>query len=81
MTNLIKGNASSLKSFVTLLSDIYGDDNRSVLEVAMDQATPTRISKAWVHHRVEEVIGQLSTVLDDDQIDDMVQAFKRKGLI
>ena len=66
---------------MSLLDDIYGDDNRSVLEVALDQATPNRISRAWVRHRIEEVIGQLSTVLDDDQIEDMVQAFKRKGLI
>ena len=47
---------------MSLLDDIYGDDNRSVLEVALDQATPNRISRAWVRHRVEEVIGQLSTV-------------------
>ena len=61
--------------------DQFGDDPRSILEVALEQATPNRISRAWVRHRVEEVIGQLSTVLDDDQIDDMVQAFKRKGLL
>ena len=61
--------------------DQFGDDPRPILEVAMDQATPNRISKAWVRHRVEEVIGQLSTVLDDDQIEDMVEAFTRKGLI
>jgi hypothetical protein len=61
--------------------DQFGDDPRPILEVALEQATPNRISKAWVRHRVEEVIGQLSTVLDDDQIEDMVQAFKRKGLI
>ena len=61
--------------------DQFGDDSRPILEVAMDQATHNRISKAWVPHRVEEVIGQLSTVLDDDQIEDMVQAFTRKGLI
>jgi len=66
---------------MSLLDDTYGDDSRSVLDVALDQATPNRISKAWVRHRIEEVIGQLSTVLDDNQIDDMVQAFKRKGLI
>lgn len=66
---------------MSLLDDIYGDDSRTVLEVALDQATPNRISRAWVRHRVEEVIGQLSTLLDDDQIEDMVQAFKRKGLI
>ena len=66
---------------MSLLDDIYGDDSRSVLDVALDQATPNRISRAWVRHRVEEVIGQLSTVLDDDQIDDMVQAFTRKGLL
>ena len=36
--------------------------------------------RAWVRHRIEEVIGQLSTVLDEDQIDDTVQAFKRKRL-
>ena len=35
----------------------------------------------WLRQRVEEVIGQLSTVLDDDQIEDTVQAFKRKGLL
>ena len=61
--------------------DQFGDDPRPILEVASEQATPNRISKAWVRHRIEEVIGQLSTVLDDGQIEDMVQAFKRKGLI
>ena len=64
-----------------IVLDQFGDDRRPILEVAMDQATPNRISKAWVRHRIEEVIGQLSTVLDDDQIEDMVQAFTRKGLI
>jgi len=66
---------------MSLLDDIYGDDSRTVLQIALDQATPNRISRAWVRHRVEEVIGQLSTVLDDGQIEDMVQAFTRKGLI
>ena len=61
--------------------DQFGDDPRPILEVALEQATPNRISKAWVRHRIEEVIGQLSTVLTDDQIEDMLQAFKRKGLI
>ncbi|MDC0277625.1 hypothetical protein OAK87_01475 [bacterium] len=61
--------------------DQFGDDPRPILEVALEQATPNRISKAWVRHRIEEVIGQISTVLDDDQIEDMVQGFKRKGLI
>ena len=65
---------------MSLLDDIYGDDSRTVLQIALDQATPNRISRAWVRHRVEEVIGQLSTVLDDGQIEDMVQAFTRKGL-
>ena len=66
---------------MSLLDDICGDDSRTVLEVALDQATPNRISRAWVRHRIEEVIGQLSTVLDDDQNEDMVQALKRKGLL
>ena len=61
--------------------DQFGDDPRPIPEAALEQATPNRISKAWVRHRIEEVIGQLSTVLDDGQIEDMVQAFKRKGLI
>lgn len=61
--------------------DQFGDDPRPILEVALEQATPNRISKAWVRHRIEEVIGQISTVLDDGQIEDMVQAFKRKGLM
>ena len=63
-----------------IVLDQFGDDRRPILEVAMDQATPNRISKR-VRHRIEEVIGQLSTVLDDDQIEDMVQAFTRKGLL
>ena len=61
--------------------DQFGDDPRPILEVALEQATPNRISKAWVRHRIEEVIGQLSTVLGNGQIEDMVQAFTRKGLI
>ena len=52
--------------------DQFGDDPRPILEVALEQATANRISKAWVRHRIEEVIGQLSTVLDDGQIEDMV---------
>ena len=60
--------------------DQFGDDPRPILDVALEQATPNRISKAWVRHHIEEVIGQLSTVLDDSQIEDMVQAFTRKGL-
>jgi len=62
------------------LSEHWSDEQLNDV-VAMDQATPTRISKVWVRHRVEEVIGQLSTMLDDDQVEDMVQAFKPKGLI
>ena len=61
--------------------DQFGDDPRPILDVALEQATPNRISKAWVRHRIEEVIGQLSTVLGNGQIEDMVQAFTRKGLI
>ena len=66
---------------VSLLDDIYGDDNRSVLDVALDQATPNRISRAWVRHRVEEVIGQLSTVLDDEQLKAVLKVFKGNGLL
>ena len=66
---------------MSLLDDIYGDDNRSVLEVALDQATPNRISRAWVRHRVEEVIGQLSTVLDDEQLEAVVKVFKGNELL
>ena len=82
----ITGNESQACSRPKQLSgvsvlDQFDDDPRPILEVALEQATPNRISKAWVRHRIEEVIGQLSTVLDDGQIEDMVQAFKRKGLI
>ena len=47
-------NTHSLLSYaavMSLLDDIYGDDNRSVLDVALDQATPNRISVAWVRPR------------------------------
>ena len=60
--------------------DQFGDDPRPIHEVALEQAMPNRISKAWVRHRIEEVIGQLSTMLNDEQIEDIVQAFTRKGL-
>ena len=66
---------------MSLLDDIYGDDSRTVLEVALDQATPNQISKAWVSHRVEEVIGQLSTVLADEQLEDVVKVFKGNDLL
>ena len=66
---------------VSLLDDIYGDDNRSILDVALDQATPNRISRAWVRHRIEEVIGQLSTVLADEQLEDVVKVFKGNDLL
>ena len=59
--------------------DQFGDDPRPILEVALEQATPDRISKAWVRHRIEEVIGQLSTVLDDGQIEDIVGRSNAKG--
>ena len=45
---------------MSLLEDIYGDDSRTVLEVALDQATPNRISRAWVRKGTEEIISQLS---------------------
>ena len=66
---------------MSLLDDIYGDDNRSVLEVALDQATPNRISRVWVRHRIEEVIGQLSTVLDEEQLEAVVKVFKGNELL
>ena len=61
--------------------DQFGDDRRPILKVAMDQATPNRISRAWVRHRVEEVIGQLSTVLADEQLKAVVKVFKENGLL
>ena len=61
--------------------DQFGDDRRPILEVALEQPTPNCISKAWVCHRIEEDIGQLSTLQDDGPIEDMVQAFTRKGLL
>ena len=45
---------------MSLLDDIYGDDNRSVLEVATDISSPNRVARSWVKHRIEGVISQLS---------------------
>ena len=61
--------------------DQFGDDPRPILEVALEQAKPNRISRAWVRHRVEEVIGQLSTVLDDEQLEAVVEVFKGNDLL
>ena len=66
---------------MSLLDDIYGDDNRTVIEIATDISSPNRVARSWVKHRIEGVISQLSTQLTDEQIEAMADAFKRKGLI
>jgi len=37
--------------------------------------------QAWVCHRIGEVIGQLSTVLDDEQLEAVVKVCKGNGLL
>ena len=66
---------------MSLLDDIYGDDNRSVLEVALDQATPNRISKAWVFQRVDEALEEAACFLDAQQSNRLEAIFKKSGLI
>ena len=66
---------------MSLLDDIYGDDNRTVIEIATDISSPNRVARSWVKHRIEGVISQLSTQLTDEQIEAMADAFKRTGLI
>ena len=66
---------------MSLLDDIYGDDNRTVIEIATDISSPNRVARSWVKHRIEGVISQLSTQLTDEQIEAMTDAFKRTGLI
>jgi len=66
---------------MSLLDDIYGDDNRTVIEIATDISSPNRVARSWVKHRIEGVISQLSTQLTDEQIEAMADAFRRKGLI
>ena len=61
--------------------DQFGDDRRPILEVAMDQATPNRISKAWVRRRVGVVINQLNEQLTDEQIKSVIEALQRAKLI
>ena len=61
--------------------DQFGDDRRPILEVAMDQATPNRISKAWVRRRVGVVINQLNEQLTDVQIQLVNKALQRAKLI
>ena len=69
---------SLLKSAILFTST--NEDISSILDVALDQATPSRISKAWERYRVEEVIGQLSAVLDDELLGAVVDFFKWNGL-
>ena len=90
MANGLKGQASphfhSLASeqprqdhgaaVTSLLSDIYGDDNRSVLDVALDQATPI-VSKATV----QRCISKLSPYWSDEQLDQVVEMFQSHGLL
>ena len=62
---------------MSLLDDIYGDDNRSILDVALDQTMPDRISK----RQVERCIHQLSPHWDDAQLEAVVSMFKAHGLL
>ena len=62
---------------MSLLDDIYGDDNRSVLDVALDQATPNRISKATV----QRCISKLSPHWTVEQLDQVVEMFQSHGLL
>ncbi|MDC2985009.1 hypothetical protein OAZ80_01650 [bacterium] len=66
---------------MSLLDDIYGDDNRAVIEIATDISSPNRVARSWVKHRIEGVISQSSTQLTDEQIEAMTDAFQRKGLL
>ena len=66
---------------MSLLDDIYGDDNRTVIEIATDISSPNRVARSWVKHRTEGVISQLSTQLTVEQTKAMTAAFRRKGLI
>ena len=57
--------------------DQFGDDPRPILEVALEQATPNRISKATV----QRCISKLSPHWDDEQLEAVVSMFSEHGLL
>ena len=60
---------------MSLLDEIYGDNNSFVPDVAFDQATPNRICKAFMRLRIETAISEHTFQLNDEQMKTMVGAF------
>ena len=52
---------------MSLLGYIYGDDNRTVMEIATDISWPNRVVRCWVRQRVAEALEEVAFFLKGDQ--------------
>ena len=48
---------------MSLLDDIYGDDSRTVLQIALDQATPNRINSLGFITVAEHLIQRPAVIV------------------
>ena len=61
--------------------DQFGDDRRPILEVALEQPTPNRISKAWVCHRIAKAFDETALFLLTDTSAALEAIFRRYGFV
>ena len=66
---------------MSLLDDIYGDDNRTVIEIAADISSPNRVARSWVDQRVTEALEEAAFFLEAQQSNRLEVIFKKSGLI
>ena len=66
---------------MSLLDDIYWDDNCSVLEVTTDISSPNRVARSWVDQRVTEALEEAAFFLEAQQSTSLEAIFKKSGLI
>ena len=66
---------------MSLLDDIYGDDNRTVIEIATDISSPNRVARSWVFQRVTEALEEAALFLEAQQSTSLQAILKKSGLI
>ena len=66
---------------MSLLDDIYGDDNRTVIEIATDISSPNRVARSWVFQRVTEALEEAAFFLEAQQSTRLEAIFREYGLI
>ena len=66
---------------MSLLDDIYGDDSRTIVEIANDIATPNRVVPSRVQLRMPDAFEKVALFLEKDCSSDIEAIFKEKIII